>query len=329
VQTWGKAKRPWLEKFLELPNGIPAHDTFGRLFARLDPQQFQTCFVSWIRAIAKRTQRQIVAMDGKKLRRSHDRALGKEAIGMVSAWATANRLVLGQWKITDKSNEIPAIPQLLHLLELAGCIVTLDAMGCQTEIATTIVQQHADYLLAVKANQGQLYQEVQDLFDGCHEVHFQEVPHDYTKTTNKGHGRLELRECWTVSAPEFLAQLSQRERWPNLQTVVMIRAERRLAETVSVETRYYISSLENDAKLALRAARGHWGIENGLHWVLDIAFREDESRVRKDHGPENLAVLRHIALNLLKQEPLTKTGIKTKRLKAAWDEDYLLRVLSD
>lgn len=328
VEAWGKAKRKWLEKFLELPNGIPSHDTFGRVFARLDPKQFQKCFLSWIRAVAKRTHRQIVAIDGKKLRRSHDRTLGKGAMAMVSAWATANRLVLGQRKVKDKSNEITAIPQLLCLLELAGCIVTIDAIGCQTKIVETIVQQKADYLIAVKENQGQLYQDVQDLFAGCREVNFRGVPHDYHKTVNKDHGRIEIRECWTLSDPEFLDYLRQRETWKNLQTLVMVRAARRIGLTSSQETRYYISSLENDAKLALRAARGHWGIENGLHWVLDIAFREDESRVRKDHGPENLAVLRHIALNLLKQEQTTKTGIKTKRLKAAWDEDYLLKVLS-
>jgi predicted transposase YbfD/YdcC len=328
VEAWGNAKHAWLEKFLELPNGIPSHDTFGRVFARVDPHQFETCFLSWIRAVAKRAHRQIVAIDGKKLRRSHNHAEGKEAIAMVSAWATANRLVLGQLKVTDKSNEIPAIPQLLQVLELTGCIVTIDAIGCQTEIATAIVQRNADYLLAVKENQKQLYQDVQDLFAGCQEANFRDVPHDYAKRINKGHGRIEIRECWTVSDPEFLDYLRQRGVWKNLQTVVMVRAERRLGTVSSVETRYYISSLESNAKLALRAARGHWGIENGLHWVLDIAFREDESRVRKDHGPENLALLRHIALNLLKQDQTTHTGIKTKRLKAGWDDDYLLKVLS-
>lgn len=329
VESWGKSKRKWLEKFLDLPNGIPSHDTFGRVFARIDPKQFQQCFASWVRAVVKRAYRQVVGIDGKQLRRSHDRTLGKGAIVMVSAWATANRLVLGQRQVKDKSNEITAIPELLQVLELTGCIVTIDAIGCQTKIAEAIVQQNADYLLAVKENQAHLYQDVQDLFAGCCEVNFQDVPHDYHKTVNKGHGRIEIRECWTLSDPEFLDYLRQRGTWKNLQTVVMVRAERRIGTTSSLETRYYISSLENDAKLALRAAREHWGIENGLHWVLDIAFREDESRVRKDHAPANLAVIRHIALNLLKQEQTAKTGIKTKRLKSAWDEDYLLKVLGD
>ena len=328
VAAWGQAKRKWLEQFLDLPNGIPSHDTFRRVFARLDPKQFQKCFASWIQAVAKRMHRQVIAIDGKKLRRSHDRTLGKEAITMVSVWATANRLVLGQRKVKAKSNEITAIPELLRLLEVAGCIVTIDAIGCQTEIVDTIVQRQADYLLAVKENQGKLYQDIQDLFAGCREVNFRDVPHGYHKTTHKDHGRIEIRECWTLSDPEFLDFIRQRGAWKNLRTLVMVRAERRLGTSTSVEIRYYISSLENNAKLALRAAREHWGIENGLHWVLDIAFREDESRVRKEHGPENLAVLRHIALNLLKQEPTAKIGIKNKRLRAAWDDDYLLKLLS-
>ncbi len=201
VEAWGNAKQRWLNQFLALPNGIPSHDTFGRVFARLDPKEFERCFLHWIRAVAKRTQRQLVAIDGKKLRRSHDRRLGHRAIEMVSAWASANRLVFGQVKVGERSTAVTAIPKLLRLLELAGCIVTIDAEGCQTKIAERIVQQGGDYQLAAKENQGQLYQDLKDLFAGCDEVAFRQVPHDYAKQINKGHGRIEIRECWTLSDP--------------------------------------------------------------------------------------------------------------------------------
>jgi predicted transposase YbfD/YdcC len=328
VETWGIAKKKWLREFLELPNGIPSHDTFGRVFALLDPEEFRKGFLSWIRAIQKLTHRQVIALDGKKLRRSQDSRLGKKAIAMVSAWATTNHLVLGQVKVRSKSNEITAIPQLLDVLEVSGCIVTIDAIGCQPKIAAKIVKKQADYVLAVKQNQGQLFEDVKDLFAGCQAENFLQVPHGYAKTIEKGHGRIEIRECWTLADPEFLDYLRHRDAWPKLHAVVMVCAERRIGTKRSRETRYYITSVENNAKQILEAVRAHWGIENGLHWVLDIAFREDESRVRKDHAPENMAVLRHIALNLLKQEQTAKIGIKAKRLKAAWDQDYLLKILS-
>ena len=233
--------------------------------------------------------------------------------------------MLGQTKVDDKSNEITAIPALLDLLELSGCIVTMDAMGCQKEIARQIVGQDADYVLALKANQGTLHTDVRDLFDDAREIGF--VDCDYYKTVSKGHGRIEIRECWTTAHPDYLASLYKPEQWPGFQTVVMVRAERRVGDRSETETRYYISSLPSQAKQILNAVRTHWHIENQLHWVLDITFREDESRIRTGNAAQNMTILRHIALNLIKREQSTKRSVRGKRLKAGWNEDYLAQVL--
>jgi predicted transposase YbfD/YdcC len=235
---------------------------------------------------------------------------------------------LGQQKVDEKSNEITAIPELLRLLEISGCIVTIDAMGCQTEIAEQIVEQGADFVLAVKDNQGHLYEDMQFFFQLAHQNNFQKVDHRYDRTVNKGHGRIETRECWTISGEESLQFLRDYQQWKGLRTLAMVRSQRQMNGQTTVETRYYISSLANDAKKILHAARSHWGVENSLHWVLDVAMGEDDSRIRKGNAPENLATLRRLALNLLKQEKTLKRGIEGKRLKAALSPDYLLKVLS-
>jgi len=288
VEEFGNAKIDWFRTFLELPNGIPSHDTFGRVFALLDPDQFRCGFVSWVQGISQITDGEIVALDGKRLRRSHDSALGKAAIHMVSAWASANRLVLGQLKVDEKSNEITAIPELLRLLTLKGCIVTIDAMGCQTEITQTIIDEGADYVLALKGNQGTLHRDVQDLFAYAQENNFQDMAHDFHETTEKGHGRIEIRSHWTISEPEFVAYLNPDGAWAGFQSIGMVESERRIGEETTHETRYYISSLSGDARELGEAVRAHWGIENSVHWVLDVAFREDDSRVRKGNGAQNL-----------------------------------------
>lgn len=326
VELFGQAKQKWFKGFLELPHGIPSHDTFGRVFGLLDPEQFQHSFIEWIEAVEERTQGQIVALDGKQLRRSHDRTKGRRAVYVVSAWASENSLVLGQRKVDDRSNEITAIPQLLDMLEVSGCIITTDAMGCQTAIAQKAIDNDADYVLVVKENQHRLLEALQGLFDDPHEMRW--VDCDYHKTTDKGHGRIEIRECWTTSDSEYLQYIASFAEWASLQSIGMIQAERRVGEDRTVKRRYFISSLESDAQRLLHAARTHWGIENKLHWILDIAFREDDSRVRKGHGPQNFTVLRHIALNLLRQESTAKISIRAKRKKAGWDNDYLLRILT-
>lgn len=328
IAAFGRAKEKWLRTFLELPHGIASDDTFLRVFARIDPQELETCFLEWVQAVFAVTGGQVVPIDGKTLRRSHDRRAGRGAIHMVSAWASANRLVLGQVKVDDKSNEITAIPVLLRLLALQGCIVTLDAMGCHTEFSRLIHEQEADYVLGLKGNQGSLHHKVQGYFAEAEQTDFRNLAHDYDRRVNKGHGRLEIRHCWTIFEPEYIDYLNPEGKWVNLHSIAKVLSERHVGAEVTRETRYYISSLPGQAQQLNQAIRSHWTVENQLHWSLDIAFREDDCRLRKGHGAENFAVLRHMALNLLRQEASAKCGVKNRRLKAGWDEDYLLHILS-
>ena len=328
VEEFGHAKRTWLETFLVLPNGIPSHDTFGRVFARLNPEQFQACFLSWVQAIHTVLPAQQIAIDGKTARRSHDRGIGKAAIQMVSAWATETHLVLAQRHVAEHSNEKTALPFLLEQLELAGCIVSIDAMSCHAKIARQIKEQEGEYVLALKDNQGTTYQDVVDLFDDALTTGFAGIEHATHRSVDKGHGRLDHRQYWTISDPACLAYLNAKEAWVGLRSVGMVEAERQVGKQVSRERRYYLTSLPGNAQAFGEAVRSHWTVENGLHWVLDIAFQEDASRMRKDHSQQNFVVLRHMALNLLKQEPTAKCGIKARRLKAGWSEDYLRQVLA-
>jgi len=322
IEEFGNTKREWFGIFLELPHGIPGHDTFARVFASMDQKEFQDAFFRWVGAVQETTKNRIVAVDGKTLRRSYEK--GKSPLHLVSAWACENKMVLGQVKTKEKSNEITAIPELLKVLELEGCIVTIDAMGCQKEIAKTVIEKKADYVLGLKENHGTLHDEVELYFEDCRASGFKDCSYDYHETIDGDHGRIETRRYWTTSDIDWLAD---KALWKNLSTIAMAQRERYVDGVTSLETSYYITSLTNNAAQIAQAVRGHWGIENSLHWVLDIAFREDESRIRKDHAPVNFATIHHIALNLLRKETSSKRGIKGKRLKAGWDTDYLERIL--
>jgi predicted transposase YbfD/YdcC len=307
MEAFGHAKYAWLQERLDLSWGIPSHDTLGRVFAALDPHAFARCFVSWVEAIRTQVNAEIVPLDGKTLRHSFDTATGKAAIPVVSAWATKNRLVLGQVKVDDKSNEITAIPVLLLLLDLSGCILTWDAMGCQKRIATQITQQKGQYLLALKENHSALYQDVQALFEHAQQWRWENCPHDQCEQTDYAHARLETRCCSAVALVSLNGLWQDvQPQWSGVCSLVRIKSRRRLADKVTTQTRSYLSSLPADARRLLQVARTHWSIENRLHWVLDVAFDEEACRVRKEHAPQKLAILGHLALNLLGQEKTAK-----------------------
>ena len=288
-------------------------------------RRFSQCFLDWIRSVCSVTKGQIVAVDGKTLRRSHDKSSNKSAIHMVSAWASENRITLGQVITEEKSNEITAIPALLDLLEIKGCIVTIDAMGCQKKIVEKIVvDKESDYVLSLKGNQGNLHNDVKLFFEMAMKDNFKDIHFDSFVTVDGDHGRIETRSHYIVSDIDWL---EEKQKWKNLKTIGMVISERDINGKVSVESRYFICSINDDAKLFAKAVREHWGIENKVHWCLDIAFREDESRMRKGHSAGNFSVVRHIALNMLRHEETLKVGIKNKRLSAAWDNRYLLKVL--
>jgi predicted transposase YbfD/YdcC len=327
VAQFGRAKREWLQTFLDLPHGIPSHDTFGRVFAALDPEAFEQCFVQWIGELATASGGRLIAIDGKTIRRSLDAANGKAAIHLVSAWCQANHLVLGQVATDAKSNEITAIPELLKLLDVRDAVVTLDAAGCQKKIAQQIVDQGGHYLLQLKGNQGSLYEETVLLFDQCLTDDCHGVSYTTAKTLEKGHGRIEERQLWATSEVDWFAE---KEQWKNLRSLIRVQSTRTVGSETSTEYRYYISDLSaSHAPGLLAYIRGHWGIENNVHWSLDINFREDERRIRQGHAAENFSRLSRMALNLLqKAQTDHKIGIHTKRLCCGWDHDFLLKVLT-
>lgn len=316
IHDFGVNKKKWLQQFLILENGIPSHDTFGRVFSVLDPQAFQKCFFEWTQTLRETTHGEVVALDGKTIRRAHTK--GGRPIHIVSAFATANGIALGQLQVDAKTNEITVIPNLLDMLMLKGCIVTTDAMGCQGWIVKKIVENKGEYVLAVKGNQDRLLRDTTAIFDK------NITDTDYVCTSEKAHGREEIRECWVSTNMNSISDI---EKWDGLKSVARITDTRTINGKKTIATRYFISSLKQDAGEILRVVRAHWKVENSLHYTLDIAFREDESRIRIGHAARNLALVRKLALNLLRREKTATSGVKAKRLQAGWSNEYLLKVL--
>lgn len=324
IANFAKEKEEWFKKFLKLPHGTPSHDTFGRVFSLINPEEFGTCFITWLQSVFPVIGSDIIAVDGKTARRSHDRINGQKPIHMVSAWAVNQGLVLGQVKTDEKSNEITAIPELLRTIDLKSCVVTIDAMGAQTKITKQIIEQKGDYVISLKGNQGNLNDEVRQLFEDAEKNGYDHLVHDTHTTVDGGHGRVETRRCVVTNDTDWYADKS---KWVGLNTFAMIESTRDLENKIEKDTRFFISSLPMDAERVLEVARGHWAVENSLHWCLDISFREDECRVRKDNAPENLAILRRFALNLIKNDPTRKVGVKASRKRAGWSLKYLEHLL--
>lgn len=325
MAAFGKAKKKWLEQFFELPHGVPSHDTFGRVLSVIDPQEFEHCLLKWVNEQVKLSNGEVVAIDGKTLRGSHNKAQAQDAIEIVSAWAASQRLTIGQTKVADNSNEITAVPEVLSKLNIEGCIVTVDAINCQKTIATQIRGQKADYVLALKGNHKNLRDQVAEYLNSVREdrtVGFEISSH---QTVDGDHGRIETRRYWQATAPDFLPD---KNAWRDLKSVGMVEATRDLNGQVTKEVRYYLSSLPVNSEVFGNAIRSHWGIENSCHWMLDVVFREDQCRIRVGNAAENMSTLRRLALNLLRRDKSEKCGIQIKRLKAALDESYLLKVLT-
>ncbi len=325
IAQYGRTKQEWLKTWLELPNGIPSADTFSRVFARLKPEELQKCFMGWMQAVQNVTEGELLNIDGKTLRGAKEAGKSRSLIHMVSVWSASQHLVLGQMKVSEKSNEITAIPPLLEMLAIRGCLVSIDAMGCQTEIAKTIVEQGADYVLALKGNQGDLHNDVSQLFTSARKQNFRNIEHQFHSTVSFGHGRMETRRYWTMGDTEYLIGA---HKWSGLKSIGMVESQREMNGKVSVEQRYYILSIESDVQRFATAVRSHWSIENQLHWILDVGFGEDAAQSCQGYSAENLAVIRHIGINLLSRDKESKVGVKTRRLQAGWDDNYLKTVLS-
>jgi predicted transposase YbfD/YdcC len=325
IAQYGRTKQDWLKTWLELPNGIPSPDTFSRVLARINPAELQQCFMGWMAAVAQVTEGELLNIDGKTLRGAKEAGKSRSLIHMVSVWSASQHLVLGQTKVSEKSNEITAIPPLLEMLAIRGCLVSIDAMGCQTEIAKTVVEQGADYVLALKGNQGDLHTDVVQLFTAARKQDFKNIEHQFHSTVALGHGRIETRRYWTMGNTEYLLGA---QKWSGLKSIGMVESQRESDGKVSIEQRYYILSLESDVQRFAAAVRSHWSIENQLHWILDVGFAEDTAQSCSGYSAENLAVIRHIGVNLLSRDKESKVGVKTRRLQAGWDDNYLKTILS-